>query len=160
MYCSCPSVLGHSVFLNLCSLCFQFSRILLIYLSSSSEILSSAVFSLLTHPSDAVFIFMQCILSPVFPSQDFHLSAFMAHLFSHALYSVHYSLWHIVVLNSSSDNANIPAILSLQIVCFPCDMSCNFFYGQPDIRSGWKSCKEALSNVVRRCGRRGSVLYS
>lgn len=63
-YCSCPSVLGHSVFLNLC---FQLSWILWIHLSSSSEILSSVVFSLLTHPSDTIFIFIQCILSPAFP---------------------------------------------------------------------------------------------
>ncbi|KAF6088502.1 hypothetical protein HJG60_008325 [Phyllostomus discolor] len=63
-----------------------------------------------THQTQFSFLYsvfyLQCF--QVLP-QDSQLSAFMPHLFLDALYFIHDSPWCIAVLNSSSDNANIPA---------------------------------------------------
>ena len=75
--CSHPTVLGNLVlfFFQFFSLLFSF-RCFYLYISSSAEIFSSAVASLLTSKSKDL---------PWY----FHLSAYIAHLFFHVVYFIH-----------------------------------------------------------------------
>ena len=86
-----------SVFSVIVLFAFQFLRILVIY--SLAQILSSPVPNLLASPSAAVFYFCSTLfyLQHLFwvLSQDFHFSAYIFHLFLHAVYFIHQRPQHI-----------------------------------------------------------------
>ena len=85
-------------------------------ISSSSEILSSAMSSLLISPLKVFFIsVIVFLISKHFfwvLSQNFHLSVYNAQLFLHVIYFTHSSLSMVIILilNSLSNNSKIPAI--------------------------------------------------
>lgn len=98
---------------------FQFSTILLIY-SLAQIFLFSVMSSLLISPSKALFSSVTVVLFFIssFPPpptlvlcQNFHLSAYITHLFLHAIYFIRaLSILITVVLNSCSDNFDISAM--------------------------------------------------
>lgn len=89
---NCLTVLGYAVvfFFHLSPLYFSVFKYSMA-VSPSSEILFSVMSSLLTNPSKAFSCVLQCFLSLVFLFlpfffSDFHLSAYIVHLFLHSLF--------------------------------------------------------------------------
>ena len=133
-FCSCPNVLGYFVlfYINLCSYCFSLFEVS-IEISSSSEILSSAMSSLLIRPSKGFFISVTVFLTSSI-SFWLLLSASITHLFFNAIYFIRILSILIIVLNSWSDNSNIPGMsgsdvcsVSSNYVFLPFGVPCNFF---------------------------------
>ena len=91
--CNCPIVLGYSVPSFFFFFVFQFGEIS-IDIYSSSEVLSSAVCSLLISPSKVFFISVTVFLISslsfwFFKEKNFHFSIYATHLFLHVAYFFH-----------------------------------------------------------------------
>ena len=105
IFLSCPKDLGYClVFFGLCSLCFSVFRVTT-ERSSTSEILSSAMSSLLISPFLVSVTLCFIFLSISFSFLGILLSSHMAHLFLCAVYFIHQTLSIIVIVfNSHSGN--------------------------------------------------------
>lgn len=162
VFLSCPKDLGYClVFFGLCSLCFSVFRVTT-ERSSTSEILSSAMSSLLISPFLVSVTLCFIFLSISFSFLGILLSSHMAHLFLSAVYFIHLTLSIIVIvffnshsgnfytLAMSGSNACFVSSNSVAVVCLLVSLVMFFLITRNEGLCRRKCCKWAFSHMMVR----------